>query len=177
MDWLELLDKLAVPAAVGAGLIVAAQWSIGQFNNALALSLTVRRQAAQGASGFDDLVLVVGLKKEPPTRIRIESMEVTVRLSGPDGVIAPEASALAAALTASLRGDLRSSEHGIALVSGDQVSYEAPCRVPSHASIHIKVALSARQLIFEKLKFGRPSWSSSVVSLPVPPPPPSPPSA
>ncbi|MBK6518647.1 MAG: hypothetical protein IPM79_39525 [Polyangiaceae bacterium] len=46
MDWLELLDKLAVPAAVGAGLIVAAQWSIGQFNNALALSLTVRRQAA-----------------------------------------------------------------------------------------------------------------------------------
>lgn len=167
-DWLELIEKLALPAAVGTGLIVAAELGIGRFNNALKVSVSARRQAARGAEGLDDLVLVVGLGKEAPTRVRLERCVVTATLRGPDGAGYDEAAdVLAAGLQRSLDADLLSSDCPIALTPGDAVTYEAWGRVPTDTTVHLKVALSGRQLVLERLAVGRPSWSSSVVSLPL----------
>jgi hypothetical protein len=145
------LADIVIKAGAGAMLIAIAGWAIGRFNNALSVSLSSTRTSRERD---DVLRIVLKVKKLPPTRICFDSCDVTVRI---DGDSAPSED-----LRASLTEDLA----GMTFVPGDQAQYEATFVVPARSIVLVRVRLTLHQLIFDRVKIAKPSWSCSAVSLP-----------
>ena len=147
----------------GAGVLATfATWAIGSYNNALALSLTARRQPASndGASPTDDRVILhLSLQKKGPTRVRLEGCKVEIKaLDGPP--VADEVSQEAAR---SLALDFRGTGAGVALVREDEVGFETYFRVRHDQTVHVKVIVQGVQQIFEWKDIAHPDWPSSLV--------------
>jgi hypothetical protein len=129
----------------------------------MTVALSSKRHSADG--GEDIIALTVKLKKSPPTRVRVDACEVKVSVDG------NRRKDLAEALANSFRRDiLVEGDRGITLVPGDEVQYQASCRVPAGATLHVGFKVKTSQLVFDSVKVGTPFWTSSIVVLPKEPP-------
>jgi hypothetical protein len=153
-----LVERIA-PWLGGAGILATvAAWSIGNYNNALAVSLSAHRRTIPNGTE-DRVVLELRLKKQGPTRVRLDGCAVEIKaLDGP-----PVANDVSIEVGRNFTDDFRGTDAGVSLVRDDDLGFQASFRVPHDQTIHVRILVKAVQEMFEWLDIAKPAWPSSIV--------------
>ena len=160
-----LLQRIALWLG-GAGVLAPlAVWAIGSYNNALTVSLSAHRRAIPNDTPKpteDRVVLELRLKKQGPTRVRLEGCGVEIKaLDGP-----PVANDVSLEVSRSFADDFRGTDARVALVRDDDLGFQASFRVRHDQTVHVKVLVKGVQLMFEWWEVATPAWPSSIVIWP-----------
>ncbi len=150
-----LTENLLVLVA-GLTLGSAGPLLLGSFNNALSAKVSIRR-----SPGSDVMVLELALKKPPMTRVELADCEVAVNYLPLVGGITKDEQGLGLDIAAQLKAAFA----GHVLVAGDETRYEVAFKLSSNTGFSLCIRLRGRQR-FAFIRGPRPSWTSSVVSIP-----------
>jgi hypothetical protein len=110
-DLASWLVNDAAKAVIGAAALAGVSWAFGRFNSAMKTTAVITRAHASSDEKLDDLVLVLTLEKLPPTRVRLQGIELDV-------------TDLSDAQLAELRAQFESAFGKVALVAGDTVTFQ-----------------------------------------------------